>query len=283
MKLKELYKSNKPTISFEVFPPEGREKLEKLCNEITVLEKFHPEFISLTYGAGGKNSTDVRRVLETLHNNFSIEIIPHFTCMCSSKSFIDENLEFLKNIGCENILALRGDKPADGNITCTDFCYANELVTYLKRKTNFSIAVAGYPEGHIESATLDEDITNLEKKIDAGADAIFTQLFFENEKFYEFREKLESKGIKTPIIAGIMPIFSLQQLYKMTTLARVTIPENFLKKIKQHENDKTYVRNLGIEFAIAQCRDLLNNNVKGLHFFTLNKSFSTSEILKNIL
>ena len=125
--------------------------------------------------------------------------------------------------------------------------------------------------------------TNLEKKIDAGADAIFTQLFFENEKFYEFREKLERKGIKTPIIAGIMPIFSLQQLYKMTTLARVTIPENFLKKIKQHENDKNYIRNLGIEFAIAQCRDLLNNNVKGLHFFTLNKSFSTSEILKNIL
>ncbi len=283
MKLKELYKSNKPTISFEVFPPDGCEKIRNLCDEITVLEKFNPAFISLTYGAGGKKSIELRKVLEVLHQNFSTEIMPHFTCMCSSKNFIDENLEFLKNIRTENILALRGDKPEDGNITCTDFCYANELVAYLKEKTDFSIAVAGYPEGHIEAATLEDDINNLKKKIDAGADAIFTQLFFENEKFYKYREILESKGITTPVIAGIMPIFSLQQLNKISSLAKIAIPENFLKKIQQHENNKTYIRNLGIEFAISQCEDLLKNNVKGLHFFTLNKSYSTAEILKNIL
>ena len=282
MKLKELYKSNKPTISFEVFPPDGCEKLKNLCDEITILEKFNPAFISLTYGAGGKNSGELKHVLETLHKNFQTEIMPHFTCMCSSKSFIDKNLEFLKSIGTENILALRGDKPVDGNITCTDFCYSNELVKYLKEKTNFSIAVAGYPEGHIEAATLEDDINNLKKKIDEGADAIFTQLFFENEKFYQYREKLVQKGITTPVIAGIMPIFSLQQLNKMTSLARITVPENFLRKIQQHENDKTYIKNLGIEFATSQCEDLLKNNVKGLHFFTLNKSYSTAEILKNI-
>lgn len=283
MKLKELYKSNKPTISFEVFPPDGCEKIRDLCGEIKVLEKFDPAFFSLTYGAGGKNSVELRNVLEILHQNFSTEIVPHFTCMCSSKNFIDENIEFLKSIGTENILALRGDKPIDGNITCTDFCYANELVEYLKEKTDFSIAVAGYPEGHIESATLEADINNLKKKINAGADAIFTQLFFENEKFYKYREKLVKEGITTPVIAGIMPIFSLQQLNRMSSLARITVPQKFLKKIQQHENDKTYIKNLGIEFAILQCQDLLKNNIQGLHFFTLNKSYSTTEILKNIL
>jgi len=282
MKLNELYKQNKPTISFEVFPPDSDESTEKLYEEIRKLQTYNPDFISITCGAGGKGNNTSKKILKTLKENFSVDIMPHFTCMCSSREFIDENLEFLKSLGTENILALRGDKPKDGEIACKDFCYASELVKYLKEKTDFSIAAAGYPEGHIEAPSLEEDIKNLKKKIDAGADVIFTQLFFENEKFYTYCEKVQQAGISTPVIAGIMPILSLKQLNKMTNLARVSIPKNLFEQIEKHENDKNYIKNLGIEFASRQCRDLLDNGVKGLHFFTLNKAYSTTQILKNI-
>lgn len=282
MKISKLYENKNTTISFEVFPPDTDEKVEKLHNEMSELAKLNPDFISLTYGAGGKNNQQAKDVLTSLHENFTIEIMPHFTCVCSDKNSIDNSLDFLKNLGTENILALRGDKPKDEKIQCTDFCYANELVEYLKEKTDFSIAVAGYPEGHIEANSLEDDINNLKKKIIAGADAIFTQLFFDNDKFYKYRELVTNRGIEAPIIAGIMPILSKPQLEKMTKLAKVTIPKKLLEKIEQHEDDKNYIKELGIEFASIQCENLIKNEVRGLHFFTLNKSYSTVQILKNI-
>ena len=282
MKISKLYENKNTTISFEVFPPDTDEKVEKLHNEMSELAKLNPDFISLTYGAGGKNNQQAKDVLTSLHENFTIEIMPHFTCVCSDKNSIDNSLDFLKNLGTENILALRGDKPNDEKIQCTDFCYANELVEYLKEKTDFSIAVAGYPEGHIEANSLEDDINNLKKKIIAGADAIFTQLFFDNDKFYKYRELVTNRGIEAPIIAGIMPILSKPQLEKMTKLAKVTIPKKLLEKIEQHEDDKIYIKELGIEFASIQCENLIKNEVRGLHFFTLNKSYSTVQILKNI-
>lgn len=282
MKISKLYENKNTTISFEVFPPDTDEKVEKLHNEMSELAKLNPDFISLTYGAGGKNNQQAKDVLTSLHENFTIEIMPHFTCVCSDKNSIDNSLDFLKNLGTENILALRGDKPNDEKIQCTDFCYANELVEYLKEKTDFSIAVAGYPEGHIEANSLEDDINNLKKKITAGADAIFTQLFFDNDKFYKYRELVTNRGIEAPIIAGIMPILSKPQLEKMTKLAKVTIPKKLLEKIEQHEDDKNYIKELGIEFASIQCENLIKNEVRGLHFFTLNKSYSTVQILKNI-
>lgn len=283
MRLSELYKSKKTSISFEVFPPDSNEQLEKLLCEIKELAPLNPDFISLTYGAGGKNNAQAKEVLKALHENFQIEIMPHFTCMCSNKDFIDENLDFLIELGTKNILALRGDKPNNDETKCTDFCYANELVEYLKEKTNFSIAVAGYPEGHIEAQNLNEDIINLNKKITAGADAIITQLFFDNDKFYKYKELVRNAKITKPIIAGIMPILSLKQLEKMTNLAKVSIPKKLLEKIEKHQDDKKYIKEFGIEFASQQCEDLIKNEVEGLHFFTLNKSYSTKEILKNIL
>ncbi|MBR5554740.1 methylenetetrahydrofolate reductase [bacterium] len=283
MKLSELYNTKKRTISFEVFPPDTDEKCEKLYLEMIELAKFKPDFISLTYGAGGKNDVQAKEVLNALHERFEFEIMPHLTCVCSNKKFIDESLNFLKQLGTENILALRGDKPNDSEITCTDFHYANELVEYLKAKTNFSIAVAGYPEGHIESKNIEDDIKNLKKKINAGGDAIFTQLFFDNDKFYKYKELVINAGITKPIIAGIMPILNLKQLQKMTTLANVSIPKKLLNKIEEHSEDSNYIKELGIEFASVQCEDLLANETNGLHFFTLNKSYSTSKILTNIL
>lgn len=283
MKLREIYKSEKTVISFEIFPPDCEEKFDRLNSEIKVLNKYNPQFFSLTCGASGKKNPYSKTVLENLSRTIKTGIMPHFTCISSSKDEIDNHINFLKKLGTENILALRGDLPKNSTDVCKDFCHANELVEYLKHKTDFSIAVAGYPEGHIESSSLKEDLENLKKKIDSGADAIFTQMFFQNEKFYSYLETLEKNGIDVPVIAGIMPIISAKQLEKMTQLARITIPSELKQKIEKHSTDKNYIKNLGIEFSTARCKELLANNVKGLHFFTLNRAYSTSKILDNIL
>ena len=283
MKLREIYKSEKTVISFEIFPPDCEEKFDRLNSEIKVLNKYNPQFFSLTCGASGKKNPYSKTVLENLSRSIKTGIMPHFTCISSSKDEIDSRIDFLKYLNTENILALRGDLPENTTEICKDFCHANELVEYLKHKTDFSIAVAGYPEGHIESSSIKEDIENLKKKIDSGADAIFTQMFFQNEKFYSYLENLEKAGINTPVIAGIMPVISAKQLEKMTQLARITIPSELKQKIEKHSTDKNYIKNLGIEFSTARCKELLANNVQGLHFFTLNRAYSTSKILDNIL
>lgn len=283
MKLEEIYKSDITIISFEIFPPDTDEKLKKLCDEINILKNYSPKFISLTCGTAGKNNEDYKRILNILRTNFEIDIMPHFTCICNTKKFIDDNLIFLKSLNIQNILALRGDKPENYNIKNYEFHYASNLVEYLKNKTDFSIAVAGYPEGHFECKSCNEDIENLQKKIKAGADIIITQMFFDNQKFFDYSEKLISKGITTPLVAGIMPIISIRQLENMIKLAKVTLPKKLLDKFETHKNDPNYIKNLGIEFGINQCKELLENKVKGLHFFTLNKSYSTSKILENIL
>ena len=289
MELKEIYsnrKSNKPVISYEVFPPKDDadgQKLEQLFVELKKLLKFKPSLISVTYGAGGSNQTESIEIIKRIKSELNTTPMPHFTCVSTSEKNIKTYLKTLEQLGIENILALRGDLPENTTEICKDFCHANELVEYLKHKTDFSIAVAGYPEGHIESSSLKEDLENLKKKIDSGADAIFTQMFFLNEKFYSYLETLEKNGIDVPVIAGIMPIISAKQLEKMTQLARITIPSELKQKIEKHSTDKNYIKNLGIEFSTAQCKELLANNVKGLHFFTLNRAYSTSKILDNIL
>ena len=265
MKIRKLYKSEKTVISFEIFPPDCEEKFSRLNNEITVLSSYTPAFFSLTCGASGKKNSYSKNILERLNTHVKTDIMPHFTCISCSKSEIDSRIEFLKSQKIENILALRGDFPENTNEICKEFCHANELVEYLKAKTDFSIAVAGYPEGHIESPSIKKDIENLKKKIDAGADAIFTQMFFINNIFFSYLENLENAGINVP------------------ELARITVPSALKDKIQTHAADKNYIKNLGIEFSTAQCKELLENKIKGLHFFTLNRAYSTSKILDNIL
>jgi len=279
MKLREIYNNNKTVISFEVFPQKDDEA--KLLEEITILNKYNPAFISLTCGAGGKENKSFELLKDI--QNLGINVMPHFTCITSSKKSVEEGLKEIENIGIENILALRGDIPENPELRRYDFNYANELVNYIKAKTNLSIGVAGYPEGHVESPDIKSDIINLKKKVEAGADAIFTQLFFDNNKFFEYIRLVRNEGINIPIIAGIMPIKSYKQIVKMTSLARVTIPENLQTKINKYKEDSKSMTELGIEYASKQCEELINNNVTGLHFFTLNKSYSTSQILNNIL
>ena len=284
MKLREIYtKDNSPVLSFEFFPPkddiDGQKMLE-LLNEIAILKKYNPALVSVTYGAGGSTRTKSEELVKKIKSAFELNVMPHFTCICSDKHEVDERLETLKSAGIENILALRGDIPPDTNFCFQDFRHANDLVGYIASKSDFSIAVAGYPEGHVESPDLKTDIENLKKKVDAGADVIFTQLFFNNDKFFKYVELVRNAGINVPIIPGIMPVRSLKQLDKMVGMARVEIPNKLRQSLIKFPNDS---KKLGIEFAINQCQGLIDFGVLGLHFFTLNHSDQTSEILDNIL
>lgn len=276
MKLREIYNTDKTTISFEVFPP--KENSEKLLEEIKVLKEHNPAFISLTYGAGG-NENKSFELLKQIKDT-GINVMPHFTCITTTKENIEKNINTIINLNIENILALRGDIPENKELQKHDFNYASDLVEFIKHKTNLSIGVAGYPEGHIESPDLDTDINYLKAKVDKGADAIFTQLFFDNNNFYKFIDKTEKAGINIPIIPGIMPIISEKQVEKMVKLANITVPKNVQENISKLK-DKDLIE-FGIEYATSQCEDLIKNGIKGLHFYTLNKSYSTNQILNNI-
>lgn len=276
MKLREIYNTDKTVISFEVFPP--KENSEKLLEEIKVLKHHNPAFISLTYGAGG-NENKSFELLKQIKDT-GINVMPHFTCISTTKENIEKNINKLIDLKIENILALRGDIPENKELQKHDFNYASDLVEFIKHKTNLSIGVAGYPEGHIESPDLDTDINYLKDKVDKGADAIFTQLFFDNNNFYKFIDKTEKAGINIPIIPGIMPIISKKQVEKMVKLANITVPPNVQENISKLK-DKDLIE-FGIEYATSQCEDLIKNGIKGLHFYTLNKSYSTNEILNNI-
>ena len=276
MKLREIYNTDKTAISFEVFPP--KENSEKLLEEIKVLKEHNPAFISLTYGAGG-NENKSFELLKQIKDT-GINVMPHFTCISTTKENIERNINKLINLGIENILALRGDIPENKELQKHDFNHASDLVEFIKYKTNLSIGVAGYPEGHIDSPDLDTDINYLKAKVDKGAEAVFTQLFFDNNNFYKFIDKTEKAGINIPIIPGIMPIIGEKQVEKMVKLANITVPKNVQENISKLK-DKDLIE-FGIEYASSQCEDLIKNGIKGLHFYTLNKSYSTNQILNNI-
>ena len=285
LNLKEIYLSkNEPIISYEVFPPKDDNdgaKTEKLFSELEILKRHNPSLISVTYGAGGSVHNESLEIVKRIKNNLNVTPLPHFTCVSMSKKNIKTYLENLGNIGVKNILALRGDIPENQEY-CHDFLHASELVDYIKNETDLSVAVAGYPEGHTESKSLKDDIKYLKLKVSKGADVLYTQLFFNNNKYYDFAQRCVDNGIDVPVIPGIMPVTNYNSLCKMVSLCKVDVPKDFWNKIEQHKDDKDYILKYGIEYASNQCKDLIENNVKGLHFYTLNKSCAVNEILNNI-
>lgn len=292
MKLKEIYGKKitgkddafhkaKPVISFEVFPPKGgSEEYPALVKELELLKRYNPALVSLTWGAGGNNNNSFE-LIKIINEKFNL--MPHFTCVCNSFENVANHIRDIESLNINNILALRGDEPQDIKVCHTDFRYANELVRFIKSKSALSVAVAGYPEGHIEASTLDDDIKNLKKKVDEGAEAVYTQLFFDNEKFYSYIERVRNAGINLPIIAGIMPILSLKQVLRMTTMAKISVPPALMSKLEKYQNSPSDMKKFGVDFASEQCSDLISNGVEGLHFFTLNRAASTTKILDNVM
>lgn len=286
MKLKDIYNQDKtPVISYEVFPPKDDtdgKKLENLFEELNKLLVFKPSLISVTYGAGGSNRNESVEIIKRIKEELKITPMPHFTCVSTSTKNIREYLKTLESFDIENILALRGDMPQDGNV-CHDFKHADELVQYIKDNTNLSVAIAGYPEGHKECESFEKDMLYLKQKADKGADVIYTQMFFNTEHYFSFVEKCLKLGINQTVIPGILPVSSYNQILKMADMCKVEIPSKMREILEKHQNDKDYTKKYGIEYASLQCQKLLQNGAKGLHFYTLNKAHAVSEILQNIL
>lgn len=292
MKLKEIYKCSdnqtskkKPIISFEVFPPKENfeEKSTKLIEEIEYIRKFAPAFISVTYGAGGSSQENSLELAMKIKQQIGFTPMLHFTCIGFSRQKVLNYLKTIENAGIEHILALRGDIPDGMKNPMFDFKYANELVEFIKTHSNLSIGVAGYPEKHKEAISFDEDINNLKRKVDAGAEVIITQLFYNNDLFFKFLDKTSKAGITIPIIPGVMPILSFKQIDKITKLCGASVDESLKNYLLQHEKDPESMKKAGLDFSQKQCQQLVDAGVKGLHLYSLNKFSHMVELLENVL
>lgn len=284
MKIKDLYK-NKPVISLEIFPPKPGRALDGVFATIDALSVLRPDFISVTYGAAGGSKAYTVQIADTIKNKYGIEALAHLTCINSTRKEVAAILSQLQKAKIENILALRGDRPADGSPgsqTNWDFVHASDLVAEIKATGGFCIGGACYPEGHTEAANLLADLGNLKRKVMAGVDFLITQLFLENSLFYAFREKLELIGIKVPVSAGIMPVVNKKQIEKITSLCGASIPPKFRRILDKYENNPEALKEAGIAYATEQIIDLLANGVDGIHLYTMNRPEVAKKIFSQI-
>lgn len=272
MKIPQLFDQKKPVFSLEIFPPKKRANLETIYSTVEKLAVCEPDFISVTYGAGGNLADNATcEIASNIKKNYGIEAVAHLTCVNSSREDVKEMIDRFHKADIENILALRGDIVPDQPMK-NDFVHANELAIEIQRKCSDDLEILGacYPEGHYESKSLDEDIHNLKYKIGAGVKVLITQLFFDNQLFYEFLGKARQMGIKVPISAGIMPIVNSKQIERTVALSGASLPPEFTKMISTYEHDPDGLFEAGIRYAAGQIRDLITNGVDGIHLYTMN-------------
>jgi len=285
MEIKDILRKNNPSLSFEVFPPVRDGTADRLFPVIDRLAKLNPDFISVTYGAGGSTRDMSVEIASAMKESGTAEVLAHLTCVEASKGDITSVLDELKASNIKNILALRGDPPAgqDSYTRRKDgFDFACDLVTFIRQYDHFCIGVAGYPEGHVEAPSLEADIDHLKQKIDAGADFVITQLFYDNTDFYRFRDYATKAGIDTPLIPGIFPIFSYRQTQKIASLCGARLPAELDEKIHTAQDRDDLVEQYGIEYATKQSEDLLKNGVPGIHFYSMNRSRHVEQIVRTL-
>ncbi len=286
MHIAEILKRNEISLSFEFFPPKSEKSNDELFNSISNLTPLMPSFVSVTYGAGGATRQFTHDLLLKLKKQTNLTIVSHLTCVGHSKEEILKILEQYEQAEIRNIMVLRGDPPKEnreGLFRSDGFRYAYQMVEFIKKHfPQMGIGVAGFPEGHPETPNRLLELDYLKKKVDAGADYICTQLFFDNRDFYDFCERCEIIGIKVPIIAGIMPITSISGMSRMAELALGSrFPAKLLRSLNRADGDE-YVKKVGIHWASEQVRDLIDNKVRGIHFYTLNKSTATKTIYESV-
>lgn len=277
MKISDKFKNDKTVFSFEVFPPKKTSPVETVFNALDQMQSLSPDYFSVTYGAGGSNPGKTLEIASKIKNDYNIEALAHLTCINSTKEDVCGVLENLKKENIENVLALRGDIIPDC-VPKTDFKYANELCEYVKEYGGFHVAGACYPEVHIDAENQVEDIINLKKKVEAGAEFLITQLFFDNSIFYRFLEHSKIAGINIPIEAGIMPVTNKKQIERMVSMCGVSLPAKFSKIMQKYENNPEALRDAGIAYAIEQIVDLLANDVDGIHLYTMNNPYVAIKI-----
>lgn len=289
MKISEFYKKQKHTISFEFFPPKTEEAEEKLFATAAQLQVLKPSFVSVTYGAMGTTRANTLRIVSRIKKECGMEAAAHLTCVGHVPSEIELILADLQSNQIENIVALRGDPP-QGETTYTPrpggFRYAADLVEFIRRHPKFSklfsLAVAGYPEAHVECKDKKLDLEHLKSKVDQGADVVITQLFFDNADYFDFVDRARKIGIGIPIVPGIMPVTHGPQIKKFASMCGAKIPAEMQEAITRFGEDSAAVEAYGIDYAMRQCRDLLRQGAPGIHFYTLNKSNATRQIYENL-
>ena len=285
MSLAQHYLADRLAISFELFPPKTAAGEEALFSHVAQLTNFKPSFITCTYGAGGSTRQKTLEIVNQVKSRFRVPVASHLTCVGSTKDQLKSYLNEAVRSGIDYIVALRGDPPA-GDATFKPvpggLSYANELVALIRKDfPDFGIAVAGYPEKHREAPSMEVDLQNLQRKVASGADIIITQLFYNNEDFFRFRDRCHQLGIRIPIIPGILPVTNLSQIKRITSLCGAELPEQFLAKLGQRD-DEDWQFQVGVEFATEQVRGLVEAGVPGIHFYVLNKSQATSSVLQAV-
>lgn len=282
MMISDIYKKGKRSLSFEIFPPKKDSELKNIDETLSVLCELNPDFISVTFGAGG--SSNCNRTIELakkIKYKYQVEPVVHLTCLCYSKSEIDEFSDILKKEGIQNVLALRGDKNPDIQEK-EDFKYASDLIEYLRKKESFCIAGACYPECHPESENRVSEMKYLRKKVDSGAEVLLSQLFFDNDYFFRFVEDCRIAGIEVPVIPGVMPVINAAQIKRMVTMCGASFPERFQKIIHRYENNKEALFDAGMSYALSQIIDLLSSDIEGIHLYTMNNPAVARKICEGI-
>ena len=281
MKISEIIKSEKPVLSFEVFPPKNSESYESIKGAALEIAALKPDFMSVTYGAGGSTSTYTLDVAQSILAN-GVTPIAHLTCVSASKEKIRSYLAEIKEKGIENILALRGDLPSGVTAESLDFVHASDLVNEIKSFGGFCIGGACYPEGHTESSGLTQDIKNLKIKVDAGCEFLTTQMFFNNDILYNFLYKIREAGITVPVIPGIMPVTNPAQIKRICSLSGTVLPRRFLRLVDRFGDNPVAMKRAGIIYATEQIIDLYSNGINAIHVYSMNKPDVAMQIQKNL-
>ncbi len=284
MKIKDLLKI-KRTISCEFFPPRDAEGIPNVLRAIQRVKTYNPDFVSVTYGAGGSTRAFTEEITLRVKEEADLEVMAHLTCVGQTSDEIHGVLERLDQAGIENVIALRGDPPRgeSGFVPVEGgFDHATDLIRHIRQHFPFGVAGACYPEGHVESADMESDLDYVKRKVDEGAEFLVTQLFYDNRYFFDFMDRAAKAGIDVPVVAGVLPILSAAQIRRFTALCGAKIPEALDLQLDQFYDDDNAVRELGIEYATEQVRELWDSGVPGVHFYVLNRSYAVSKILSNL-
>ncbi|KAA3604693.1 MAG: methylenetetrahydrofolate reductase [NAD(P)H] [Calditrichaeota bacterium] len=278
MRISDILQKKERTFSFEYFPSKTIAGISKLYETIENVKDLNPDFVSVTYGAGGTTREKSFEIVNQIKNVIGLEVMSHFTCVGHNVEELQDSLDELQANNIDNILALRGDPPkGEESFIQTDggYRYASDLVKHIRMRGHFCIGVAGYPEVHPEAPNRETDLKNLKFKVDQGADFVITQLFFNNDDYFRFVDEAARIGVHCKIIPGIMPITNFSQIKRFAKMCGAVVPQKLVERLEKVENDPTEVALIGIEYSMKQCRDLMERGAPGLHFYTLNKSAAT--------
>ncbi|MFW6145281.1 MAG: methylenetetrahydrofolate reductase [NAD(P)H] [bacterium] len=285
MKIKEIFEKQKRTFSFEFFPPKDYHTAVKFGINAGQLIKLDPSFVTVTYGAGGSTQENTFDLVDLFHNDLGFVCMAHYTCVGATKEKIAYDMRILKDMGIENVMLLRGDPPKGAKEFPKNpdgFNYASDLIRFVRHKYDFCIGAGAYPEKHVEARSMEEDLISLRMKVDAGAEFLITQMFFDNQYYWDFVNQAEKKGIRCRIIPGIIPITNYKNIKKFAQISGAKIPENIQKRMEPYQDKPDEIYKIGLELAIEQATDLLENGAPGMHFYTLNKSRAAIDLYDSL-